>query len=536
MKTLAIIPAAEGLETLPNRNMRAINGRPLIYYAINNAKKSKYVDDIIVTTNSDEVVMLAEQLGDCKCYRRPAKLCGIDVPLEKVINHVRTIVDFESYDYIVTMQSISVTLRAETLDKALEECEENRIDTMISVVERRNYFWKKGNEGYITEQKDRVCKSHLEPFYMETGAFFISRPQYISDDSRIGGKTSLYILDSDEAIDVTTFGDLKQAEYVLSKKKIAFYVNGNSIMGMGHIMRVMMLADEFFVKPTIFYDFNKTDREVFGNSSYEIVGVDGLPGLTKALKEGSYTLLINDILETNESYMKALRRELPKMKIVNFEDDGAGAKYADLVINALYNEKDNGNWKAGADYYIAPKQYLLQRPIAIRKRIKRVLVTFGGADPSNYTDQVLKIIVNPKLREYQFDVVIGPANRNQLSFSEEDLPSNIKLHYNVNGLLSLMQKSDMAISSRGRTGFELAICGIPTICMAQNERETRHDFMSEKNGFTYLGYRPSDIELDKAIRNMLSFSAEARLEIQKKMQRKSLKNGRRNIIDLINSL
>lgn len=62
-------------------------------------------------------------------------------------------------------------------------------------------------------------KHQLPPFYMETGAFFITKPQCIKIDTRIGEKCSLYELESDEALDVFTFGDLKQAENILSRKR-----------------------------------------------------------------------------------------------------------------------------------------------------------------------------------------------------------------------------------------------------------------------------------------------------------------------------
>lgn len=63
MKILAVIPACEGSKVFPNKNIRIVNGKPLIYYVINNAKNSKYIDDVIVTTNSSEIIGIAKQMG-----------------------------------------------------------------------------------------------------------------------------------------------------------------------------------------------------------------------------------------------------------------------------------------------------------------------------------------------------------------------------------------------------------------------------------------------------------------------------------------
>ena len=63
--------------------------------------------------------------------------------------------------------------------------------------------------------------------------------------------------------------------------------------------------------------------------------------------------------------------------------------------------------------------------------------------------------------------------------------------YDINNMPDVMSKCDVAISSRGRTGYELAILGIPTMVMAQNEQEVMHKFISKKNGFDYIGLHPT---------------------------------------------
>lgn len=537
MRVLAIIPAAEGLAKLPNRNLRALDGKPIIYYVLKNAKDSIYIDDVIVTSNSDAVLTVADQIGGVRLYKRPDELCGTEVPLEIIVNDVRNVVDFNDYDYVVTMQSISTTLKVDTLDDALKKCFDNEIDTMISVVEKKNYLWTVEDGNLVSYQQERTSKESRKSFYMETGAFFISRPCYITDNSRIGGKVELYPIKEEEAVDVMTFGDLKEAEYVITKKKIAFYVNGNDKIGMGHIHRVLSLADELFIKPTIFYDINTTNVNYFNTDNYVVEGINGYQELTERLKEGEYNLLINDVLNTSVEYMQYIRRKLPDIKVVNFEDDGKGADYADLVINALYGDSINENWRVGADYYIAPKLYLLQKPIEIKPRVENVIITFGGADPENYTYQVAKIIAKDEYNDICFHIVIGPANQRYEQIKDVCKQyKNITLYKNLNGLISLMKKCDAAICSRGRTGFELAICGIPTMCFAQNAREERHTFLSDKNGYSYIGFHPSDKSVKNTLNELLALSVDERKNRQILMQRHDLKNGRRNVIELINNL
>ena len=109
----------------------------------------------------------------------------------------------------------------------------------------------------------------MPPYYIETGAFVISKAECVKHDSRIGNKVDVFELSEDQAIDIDSFVDLQNAETVLNKKNIAIYVNGNNSRGMGHVYRALELADEFKIKPDIFYDKNQTDKEVFGNTKEE---------------------------------------------------------------------------------------------------------------------------------------------------------------------------------------------------------------------------------------------------------------------------
>ena len=84
MKILAVIPARATSEGIPNKNIRIINGRPLIYYAIKNALSSKYITDVIVTTDSEAIRIIATQMG--AMYKNIDKsLCKDDVTLDAVV-------------------------------------------------------------------------------------------------------------------------------------------------------------------------------------------------------------------------------------------------------------------------------------------------------------------------------------------------------------------------------------------------------------------------------------------------------------------
>ena len=535
MRILAVIPACEGSIRVPNKNIRVINGKPLIYYVIDNARQSKYITDVIVTTNSNEIITIANQMGVLSKMRSTA-LCGKEVLIDAVIYDVFEELDLASYDYVVTMQSISPTLKVETLDAAIECCIDQQFDTVISVANRPRFSWTIVDGIPVPNQDRNVSRHYLPPFYEETGAFLITKSQFVRPESRLGNRIHLCELSGSEAIDIDTWGDLKQVESIFCHKSAAFYVNGNNKLGLGHVYRVIELADEFFFKPDIYYDINQTDPSVFGDTTHNLIPVDGVEGLLQALSHQQYDRVINDILSTSREYMEQLRLALPHAKIINFEDEGTGAVLADLVFNALYEDAASPNVRAGDPYFIASKLFLIYNPIVVRDHVKDIFIGFGGADPQNYTDRLLRIIDHPAYHHYQFHVVIGRAKHNAERLLTYNSRNHIEILYDIDNMPEVMSKCDIAITSRGRTGYELALLGLPTIAMAQNERELLHTFISDKNGFSFLGINPEDQTIECVLKEYLHSSAETRMQIQNKLLSHNLRNGIKHVMDLIDNL
>ncbi len=113
---------------------------------------------------------------------------------------------------------------------------------------------------------------------------------------------------------------------------------------------------------------------------------------------------------------------------------------------------------------------------------------------------------------------------------------NIEVLYDVANMPELMTSCDIAVTSRGRTGYELAILGIPTIAMTQNKREEKHGFVSNENGFSYIGLNPADEIIESNLKMYLNMSKESRQRFQDMLLSHDLRAGRKHVMDLINSL
>ena len=300
MNILAVIPARAGSKGIPNKNIRIVGGHPLIYYSIKNALSSKFITDVIVTTDSPEVRIIAQQAG-AQYKWRDESLCGDAITLDAVI--ADAIPMDKEYDYIVTMQPTSPTLQVRTLDAAIQYTIDHDLDTCISAINSPHLSWGEKEGKKVPNYKERLNRQYLPPYYLETGAFVISKRNVVTPKSRIGNRIDIFEVSEREAVDVDTFEDLKSVASLLEEEKVAIYVNGNNKRGIGHIYRALEIADEFYVKPDIYYDTNQTDVKVFGRTTHNLIPVNGIAELYNICKEKQYTIFINDILTTSLDYM-----------------------------------------------------------------------------------------------------------------------------------------------------------------------------------------------------------------------------------------
>lgn len=333
MKILAVIPARAGSKGIPNKNIRIINGKPLIAYAIENAINSKMITDIIITTDSPEIELISNYYGVAYKHRR-SELCEDSVTLDSVIYDACK--DYEK-DYVVTLQPTSPTLEVDTLDKAIQFTIDKQLDTTIAVVNKPHLAWVVKEGMVVPDYKERLNRQYMPKRFLEAGAFVISKSDIVTETTRIGKNVSVYEISEKEAIDVDSFQDLLSVEQVLKEHRTAMIVNGNNQIGLGHVCRMLEVADTLYYKPDIYFNKSITDINAFGNTTYQLKGYDNTRELLDMLAQGRYETVINDILDTDEKYMLDLKNIRPDMKVVNFEDLGKGRRKADIVINALYN-------------------------------------------------------------------------------------------------------------------------------------------------------------------------------------------------------
>ena len=541
MKILIVIPARGGSKRIPRKNVRLMNGKPLILYSIDNALRltRSFGADICVSTDDEELGGIAES-RNIEIIWRDQSLAADNITLDPVIyDAVKKMENrkCENYDIVITMQATSPTLRAQTLVNALEAFIESEHDTMISCVNRPHLSWRRENGRIVKNYEKRLNSQELPHNYLETGAFLITRRGCVTENSRIGEDITVYETDQREAIDIDSEEDWISAESILRRRRIVLRCVGRQELGMGHIYRCLSLANKLIGHDILFVT---DDRSRIGIAKleesyfpYKIISDDN--DYEKILKNYMPDIVVNDILDTDESLIK-LERKYTK-RIVNFEDMGPGAFFADAVINALYENNPNKPYNVyeGSDYYFIRDEFLIETPKEFSAECRNIMIMFGGADPSNLTGKLYEIcqVLHAKMPQVEFHFLTGFA----YSHKDDIKPRpelNIFVHHDAKRESGFMKKADMCITSQGRTIFELASMGVPAIVLAQNEREAEHVFAGMGNGFINLGIgeRTDTLTIIKTIM-WLADMPHVRAEMRDLQLSKKFEKGQQRVMKLV---
>jgi len=221
---ICIIPARGGSKRIPKKNIKLFHGKPLIAYSIENAKKSKIFDTVVVSTDSEEIAKIAKDYG-AEVQMRPHHLANDTAGLGEVVDYVLN--EYKGYDYMCLLLATAPLLDYRYLIKAYEELKNSDAVYAISVVEfeypifrafeivnnRIRMFWP---ENYFKRSQD------LPKAYHDAGAFsFSALKRTPKSDICFSEDAIPIILPRYMGIDIDTVEDLEMAEimYEVVKKR-----------------------------------------------------------------------------------------------------------------------------------------------------------------------------------------------------------------------------------------------------------------------------------------------------------------------------
>ena len=226
-KIIAIIPARGGSKGIPNKNIVDLCGKPLIQYSIDAAQNSKYIDKVIVSTDSEKIAEVSRKCGANVPFLRPESISGDVARSSEVVIHG---IDFlkenygDEYDYVILLQPTSPLRTAKHIDKAIELCINSDSSSLVSVKEvnenpiiMRTIENNKLNE-VLKFDGDNLRRQDLPKFYIFNGAIYITTVDFIKDNMVfVDDNTLPFIMEEQVSIDIDNMIDLKVVEYIINE-------------------------------------------------------------------------------------------------------------------------------------------------------------------------------------------------------------------------------------------------------------------------------------------------------------------------------
>jgi len=223
---IALIPARGGSKGLPGKNIRPLNGKPLIAYAIEAALKATHIDRVIISTDDEEIARVAVEYGAELPFMRPAELAS-DTAMA-VDNYIYTIDRLEKeggkpIEAFVVLQPTSPLRIAEDIDGAVELFLKKEADSVISYTkEAHPVVWHKylDTEGRFVDIFDANIKNRQENrvSYYPNGAVYVFRTSMIRERQYYTDRSYAYIMPRTRSVDIDFIEDFEYAEFLLSRK------------------------------------------------------------------------------------------------------------------------------------------------------------------------------------------------------------------------------------------------------------------------------------------------------------------------------
>lgn len=224
---LAIIPARGGSKGIPKKNIKELNGKPLIAYTIEETKKSKYVDRIIVSTDDKQIAKISRSYGADVPFIRPKELAQDDTPgIEPIIHCIESLKKNENYttEYVCLLQCTSPFRKAEQIDEALERIACKNSESLVSICESEvSPYWMKkvendAIEDFLDNEPFFSRRQDIPKVYRLNGALYIAKTVFLLDNKNWYTKNTLpYIMDRLTSVDIDDIVDFRFAEFLIKE-------------------------------------------------------------------------------------------------------------------------------------------------------------------------------------------------------------------------------------------------------------------------------------------------------------------------------
>lgn len=220
---LALIPARGGSKSIPGKNIKAFGGHPLIAYTIAAARRSRYVDSVVVTTDSEEIAAIARTYGAETPFLRPAELASdASRTIDAVVHAVEALSALgRSHDAVALLQPTSPLRRAEEIDAAIETFFSHGrlgLASVSDVVENPVLTRRLDRAGVlhpILPVPSTVRRQDMPRFWHVDGAIYLNRVDDLTPETSLNDNPIGFVMPRERSSDIDDIEDFLRAEHIM---------------------------------------------------------------------------------------------------------------------------------------------------------------------------------------------------------------------------------------------------------------------------------------------------------------------------------
>ncbi len=220
MRVLAVVPARGGSKRVPRKNVRLLNGAPLIAHTLKTGLEVDAIDTLVVSTDDDEIAGIAADYG-VRVIRRPAELSSDTATTEVALLHALDVLadEHEFYDAILVLEPTSPLRTSHTIEKAVAMLNDGAAESILAVKETRENIGFVSNGIFRPVVPDAPRRSQLrDPFYIESSTIYAATVDWLRRTGTLVCENwGALVVNDSEALDINTENDFEYVEFVLSK-------------------------------------------------------------------------------------------------------------------------------------------------------------------------------------------------------------------------------------------------------------------------------------------------------------------------------
>lgn len=223
---IAFIPVRGGSKSIPLKNIKELNGKPLVYWTVKSANDAKCIDKVVVATDSIEIksVVKSFNMPKIEIYDREAQNATDTASTESVMLEYINKSDLKADDNFFLIQATSPMLKAEHIDGMFEYFQKSEADSIFSGVVEKQFHWQITNsqqnlvEPVNYDYRNRPRRQEFEGLVAENGACYINSVKNIlCDKCRLSGNITYYELPLYTSYEIDEEADWKIVETLMDK-------------------------------------------------------------------------------------------------------------------------------------------------------------------------------------------------------------------------------------------------------------------------------------------------------------------------------